>query len=71
MKVTELRKALENLPDDLVVVTDGGRDHSYTRVRWAHADKAELFSDGHLCEYFDEANLSGGRPIEVFVVGRS
>lgn len=56
MKVAELKKILESVPDDLDVVVSGS-DHSFFKAGKPHVRKAEVIGS-HLCQYYDERNKS-------------
>ena len=56
MRIKDLKKMIENLPDDMHVVTSG-RDHSY---RIVNADVVEAIDcDGHLTEYYWDGDDDG------------
>jgi hypothetical protein len=70
--VKDLRKALENVPDDLRVVSSGG-DHEYFPIYWVTRAKVGVIGNpenGDLYEWYglDNAN-EDETEIEVFVVG--
>ena len=70
MNVGQLRKALEGVDDDVLLVVPGS-DHSYREAR-VQQDKAEVFEGGYLGEYFGEEYASEDRLSvkPVLVVGR-
>lgn len=51
MKVKDLKKILESVPDNLEVVMAGGRDHSYLTTISAKTLIAEKNDDDY-CQYY-------------------
>lgn len=56
MKVAELKKILESVPDDLDVVVNGP-EHTFFKASKPQLRKAEVRGK-HLCEYYDGRNKS-------------
>lgn len=71
MTVKELRENLKNVSDDLIVLRDGGYDHSLLPLNWAGECTVGYFhTERHYCEWFDqESAREGETPIKAFVVG--
>jgi len=69
MKVSELKKLLADVPDDMEVVVSGG-DHSYNYVgRGTGIIEVEYFPKyRHMAQYYDDDNKSdpNNPVIEVF-----
>lgn len=59
MKVVDLKKLINDLPDDMEVVLSGS-DHSYAKIgRFSAIVKAEFFpKQKHFAQYYDEHNKS-------------
>jgi hypothetical protein len=55
MNVGELKRALQHLPDDALVVVQGP-DHSYRLAHVPWLTQAEAHDDGHLCEWYGPEN---------------
>jgi len=68
MKIADLKKLIEQLPDDMEVVVSG-RDHSFSKIsRGSGVIKAEIWSNGHLTEYWNVDSMSDpdNKVINVF-----
>jgi hypothetical protein len=68
MKIADLKKLIEKLPDDMEVVVSG-RDHSFVRLSsCSQVIQAECSSSGHLSQYWhDNVKLDPeNKVIEVF-----
>lgn len=69
MKVSELKKLLADVPDDMEVVVSGG-DHSYNYVgRGTGVIEVEYFPKyRHMAQYYDDENKNDPKNpvIEVF-----
>ena len=71
MTAGELKKALENVPDEVEVLRDGGFDHSYLPIHWGSEVTVGYFKkENHYVEWFgfDHAG-EGEEPRNAFVVG--
>ena len=70
MNVGDLRKRLEGVDENLLVVTPGG-DHEYFEIRCVGLDRAESV-DGYLGEHYEGYELDDDtKVIDVFVVDAS
>jgi len=68
MTAGELKKKLEEVPDDAYVVLDS-RDHSYRTADGVHLIDAEEHNR-RFYEYFsDEEMTSGSKKVQVVLVG--
>lgn len=65
LTVGELKKKLEKLPDDMVVLT-GSRDHSYRSVN--AGEEIALYKDCYWGEYGDEPLERGEEIVKVLVI---
>jgi hypothetical protein len=68
MKIAELKKLIDKLPDEMEVVV-AGRDHSFCKLSFGSSVlKAEQFPSGHLSQYWhDNVKLDPeNKIIEVF-----
>lgn len=67
MNVKQLRESLTSMSDDTQVVL-GGHDHSYYGASSCSSEAAELMPDGHMAEYWDDANMSYPDSKKILVV---
>lgn len=67
MNVKKLKKLLEKLPDDTIVVTSSS-DHSYRHVGADYTD-AEQQNNGDFSEYHGDKHMfPGSKKIKVLVI---
>jgi hypothetical protein len=68
--VGQLKKNLDGVPDDVIVVTTGS-DHSYNKVQSASQEPAEIDPrTKEMWEYWDEGNKNkkSNKVIDVFAI---
>lgn len=69
MKISELKKIIQDLPDDTFVVVPGN-DHSYRKNIDVYRINAEYFENKFLLEYSGKENMSdeNSKVVQVLVI---
>lgn len=69
MNVGELKRRLENIPDDTVVLIGGGYDHSYYTCNSVSDTHAETVEGRLYWEYHNDENMEpDGKKVRAVVI---
>ena len=73
MKVGELKRLLERIPDECEVLQDGGPDHSYFKITWVkECAVGYLANENYYGEWYGNAHaLKNEKPINACVISSS